>query len=254
MSRFESVFHHRSFCGSLADTPTASPRPPDRCRGLAGEDQCQGWRLRHRVSDAPLGAPLTVIFARREDARRGGRPGQITQARSPGQRYGLSHRPAGAGQLTGVRRRARRASARQGAAGRRPTVRGWPTAPLLLAMVAFGLPVTHSPDDYALAAADPAQRAGRLARRRRALEAVEKVVTSQYEAQQAKCSRRKEGPGINASRSGLRIAIHISSTGDQPAWVGLTRPVGYGLTVHVSAQGGACLPFGVSRCSSTSRV
>jgi len=19
-------------------------RPPDRCRGLAGEDQCQGWR------------------------------------------------------------------------------------------------------------------------------------------------------------------------------------------------------------------
>jgi len=24
------------------------------------EDQCQGWRLRHRDSDAPLGAPLTV--------------------------------------------------------------------------------------------------------------------------------------------------------------------------------------------------
>jgi hypothetical protein len=43
-------------------------RPSDRCRGLAGEDQCQGWRLRHRVSDAPLGALLTVIFARPQDA------------------------------------------------------------------------------------------------------------------------------------------------------------------------------------------
>jgi hypothetical protein len=34
------------------------------------EDHRQGWRLRHRVSDAPPGAPLTVIFARRQDARR----------------------------------------------------------------------------------------------------------------------------------------------------------------------------------------
>ena len=64
---------------SLAPSPSS-----DRCRGLAGEDQCQGWRLRHRVSDAPLGAPLTVIFARREDARRGGWPGQMTQERSSG--------------------------------------------------------------------------------------------------------------------------------------------------------------------------
>ena len=62
-----------------------------------------------------------------------------------GQRYGLSHRPAGAGHLTGVRRRARRASARQGAAGRRPTVGGLPTAPPLWAVVALGLPVTHLP-------------------------------------------------------------------------------------------------------------
>jgi hypothetical protein len=97
------------------------------------EDQRQGWRLRHRVSDAPSGGPLTVIFARREDARRGGRPGLLSQARSSGRRYGLNHRPAGAGQLTGARRSARRASARQGAAGRRHTVCGWPTAPPLLA-------------------------------------------------------------------------------------------------------------------------
>ena len=38
------------------------PRPPDRCRGLAAEDHSQGWRLRHRVSDAPPGAPLMVSF------------------------------------------------------------------------------------------------------------------------------------------------------------------------------------------------
>jgi hypothetical protein len=45
-------------------------------------------------------------------------------------------------------------------------------------MVALGLSVTHLPGSYALTAADPAQRAGRLARRRRALETVEKVVTA----------------------------------------------------------------------------
>jgi hypothetical protein len=76
------------------------------------EDQCQGWRLRHRVSDAPSGAPLTVIFARRQDARRE-EDGPVRYAGAvTGQLQGLLHRPAGAGQLTGVRRRARRASAR----------------------------------------------------------------------------------------------------------------------------------------------
>ena len=45
------------------------PRPPDRCEVLPEEDHSQGWRLRH-PKDAPLGAPLTVIFARRENARR----------------------------------------------------------------------------------------------------------------------------------------------------------------------------------------
>ena len=88
---------------------------------------------------------MTVICARRQDARRE-EDGPVRYAGAvTGLRYGLCHRPAGAGQLTGVRRRARRASARQGAAGRRPTVRGWPTAPPLLAVVALGLPVTHSP-------------------------------------------------------------------------------------------------------------
>ena len=94
-----------------------------------------------------------------------------------GRRYGLSHRPAGAGQLTGVRRRARRASARQGAAGRRPTVGEWPTAPSACghggarsASHAFSLMTTLC--------ARSGPGAGRLARRRRALETVEKVVTA----------------------------------------------------------------------------
>jgi hypothetical protein len=66
------------------------------------------------------------------------------QGRSLAQRYGLCHRPAGAGQLTGVRHRARRASARQGAAGRRPTVRGRPSLTRSGPWWARGLPVTHS--------------------------------------------------------------------------------------------------------------
>src|SRR5579859_6025320 len=91
-------------------------RPSDRCRGLAVEDQCQGG-----APAAKRGrTTLTVIFARRQDARRE-EDGSVRYAGAvTGQREGLSHRPAGAGQLTGVRRRARRASARQGAAGRRP--------------------------------------------------------------------------------------------------------------------------------------
>jgi hypothetical protein len=105
------------------------------------EDQCQG--------EAPAAergrTTLTVIFARRQDARRE-EDGPV-RLRRRGHRELLRPVPrsAGAGQLTGVRRRARRASARQGAAGRRPTVRGWPTALLLWPMVALGLPVTHPP-------------------------------------------------------------------------------------------------------------
>jgi hypothetical protein len=72
------------------------------------------------------------------------------QAPPPGRRYGLSHRLAGAGELTGVRRRVRRASARQGAAGRRPTVGGLPTALPLWSVVALGVPVTHFPRGLAL--------------------------------------------------------------------------------------------------------
>ena len=93
---------------------------------------------------------MTVIFARRQDARRE-EDGPVRYAGAvTGERYGLSHWPAGAGQLTGVRRRARRASARQGAAGRRPTVHGCPSLTRSGPVVALGLPVTHSLGGHAL--------------------------------------------------------------------------------------------------------
>jgi hypothetical protein len=108
---------------------------------------------------------------------RGGRPGQMTQARSPGSVTGLCHRPAGAGELTGVRRRARRAPARQGPAGRRATVCGCPalfrSGPWWRSAASQAFPGWPGAGAF-----DPARRAGWLARRRCALEAVEKVVTA----------------------------------------------------------------------------
>ena len=112
-------------------------------------------------------------------------PGARRTARSDcagavtGQRYGPGHRPTGAGQLTGVRRRARRASARQGAAGRRPAVVRLPTAP---ALARGGARCASHAFPGGLALLRPILPGGseRLARRRRALEAVEKVVTGQY--------------------------------------------------------------------------
>ena len=87
-----------------------------------------------------------------------------------GQRYGLSHRPASAGQLTGVRRRARRASARAGR-GRPP-----PHSPRLAhrsaALGRHGGRLRHASPPMASRWLRPIWpgRAGRLARRRRALE------------------------------------------------------------------------------------
>jgi hypothetical protein len=93
------------------------------------EDHSQGWRLRH-PKDAPLGAPLTVIFAQRENARR--------EEDGPASSRGRGHRgvrcygnclPADAGLLAWWRRRAQRAPARQGAACRPPGVGAVPADP-----------------------------------------------------------------------------------------------------------------------------
>jgi integrase len=92
----------------------------------------------------------------------------MTQARSPGSVTGLCHRPAGAGELTGVRRRARRAPARQGAAGRRPTVCGCPA--LFRSGPWWRSAAGHAfPGWPGAGAFHPARRAGWLARRRCAL-------------------------------------------------------------------------------------
>jgi hypothetical protein len=70
--------------------------PPHSCSspsaligaGFAVEDQCQGWRLRHRRRRRARGAPLMVISARRQDARRE-EDGLATGAgASAGVRYG----------------------------------------------------------------------------------------------------------------------------------------------------------------------
>jgi len=56
-------------------------RPSDRRRILPHEDQCQGWRLRHRRSRRGPGAVLTMIScAATECPARGARPGQLRVA------------------------------------------------------------------------------------------------------------------------------------------------------------------------------
>ena len=62
-------------------------RPPDRCRSLAVEDQRQGWRLRHRVSDASVASALEGDLARRQDARREEDGPAPASARPPGYRH-----------------------------------------------------------------------------------------------------------------------------------------------------------------------
>jgi hypothetical protein len=110
-------------------------RPPDRCRGLAGQDQSQGSAP--RSGDAPVGAPLTVIFARRQNARReeDGLTGFAWSRLCRVARCCGGCLPAGAGLLTWWRRRAQRAPARQGAAGRPSrSRRGAPLFAWLLAL------------------------------------------------------------------------------------------------------------------------
>ena len=98
--------------------PPYLPRPPDRCRGLAGEDHCQGG-----APAAQRGrTTLMVIFPgeRLPGDRRTARPSVRARRRgSVAARYRLL--PV-AGQETGGGARDRWASARRSRAGRRPEV------------------------------------------------------------------------------------------------------------------------------------
>jgi hypothetical protein len=70
-------------------------------RLTAHEDQCLGWRLRH-PEDAPEARALDGdLCAATECPARGGRPGQVLQARSPAARWSGYRLPAGAGLPTG---------------------------------------------------------------------------------------------------------------------------------------------------------
>ena len=74
---------HQSSVLRIRRRGRAEIRPPDRCRVLPWRSR-SGGACAIRDSDAPLGAPLTVIFARRENGRaRGGRPGQLPAGRRP---------------------------------------------------------------------------------------------------------------------------------------------------------------------------
>jgi hypothetical protein len=114
------------------------------------EDHRQGWRLRHRVSDAPLGAPLTVIFARREDARRGGQspdrpricgyPASVTSC-TTGRQVRASWLACGAAPVGLPPGRARQAVAPQSVLAQRLSL--WP-------VVVLGISVTRYTDSFAL--------------------------------------------------------------------------------------------------------
>ena len=143
---------------------------PGSCRGRS----VSRWSARSEARTYDLDGDLCAATG---CPARGGRPGQI---RRRGHARGVTACAAGLrvrARLTGVRRRARRASARQGAAGR-PTIRSCPTAPRSGPGWRSVCQSRIHPDGSAPTASDPARRAGRLARRRRALEAVEKVVTA----------------------------------------------------------------------------
>ncbi len=148
---------------------------------LIGAGACRG-RSQSGVALAPsegraLGRALDGdLCSARECPARGGRPGQFSRARSPWVRCCGNCLAAGAGVLTWWRRRAQRAPARQGAACRPPRSRRgaprsspgsgkFPSARAPFTVVSRSRPRTRSGPDS-------------LARRRCALEAVEKVVTA----------------------------------------------------------------------------
>ena len=104
-----------------------------------------------------------MIFARQEHARREeDGPARCSRSRSPWVRYCGNCLPAGAGLLTWWRRRARRAPARQGAAGRPPrSLRG---ARLPYSALAVPCQLTLSLGGLVVPASEPGKGPDGLAR------------------------------------------------------------------------------------------
>ena len=150
-------------------------RPSDRCRGLAVEDQSQGWRLRHRRRRRALGRALECdLYAARECPARGGRPGRSTRSRSSGGRCG--------GTACLWLRRAdlvaapRPDSFRPGGRGRPPAPESASCPRSRLVLVWSSRRVAQYPDVLTFPRRSRPGPGG-PARRRRAFKAVEKVVT-----------------------------------------------------------------------------
>jgi hypothetical protein len=55
----------------MVEAESREVRPPDRCQVLPWKISVRGGACAIAAGDAPSGAPLTVIFARRENVRRG---------------------------------------------------------------------------------------------------------------------------------------------------------------------------------------
>ncbi len=145
---------------------------------LPSKITAQGWALAPiAVATRPQGAPLTVILGGKRMPGTEDGPGPL-QARPSTQRYGGDRRPAEAGQ-PGLAAAARPAGLPPEGArhGRRPGVGQQPNQlpRLVQAVVPVSVTHPHSMTSRPLPASGPSAR--RLACRRRALEAVEKVVT-----------------------------------------------------------------------------
>ena len=106
--------HVDSKPGQVRETESREVRPPDRRQVLPWKISVKGGACAIATGDAPLGAPLTVIFARRENARRGeGGPVRSCRRGHPVARWSGYRLPAGAGAADRRQRRARLAPARR---------------------------------------------------------------------------------------------------------------------------------------------
>jgi hypothetical protein len=113
---------------------------------LPGQITAQGWALAPiAVATRPEGAPLTVILRGKRMPGAEDGSGPVFQARPSRQRYGGYRRPAGAGQSTWRRRRARQGFRPRGRdmAAARESDSGPPLPRVVLAVVPVS--VTHFP-------------------------------------------------------------------------------------------------------------
>jgi hypothetical protein len=171
--------------------PCQWPSSPSSRQALdfAVEDHCQGG-----APAAKRGrTTLTVIFARRQNARCGRTARPLLQARSPRVRNGEDLQAAGAGVARGGSGPRRCARARGSGPSCRPAAARLPATPAARSAV---LSPVHALPPGEPTRPCPETRSGPdgPARRRRALEAVEKVVTDSEGARKEHEGHTADGP------------------------------------------------------------